>query len=209
MRRRWYDLEASVGGASLAQRVADLLTRARAIVHDRAVTRGAAGAMCGLCHRRDVCSVETEEADDLTLVAGLDRSPRSRIEPLAVTRRELAVLDVDRLRTERGEKAVPGLGMARLERFRNRSLLGVTPGAKPYAREPLDLPLYRREWHLDIEADPTAGPFVYLHGVWERGGRPGAWTERFIAFFAHGEDGERRAFAEVWALLTADEASVI
>ena len=205
----WYDLAAPARGGTLAQRVAELLARARAIVHKRAETRGAAGAFCGLCHWRDTCAAELAAADDLTLLAGMGRSLRALVEPFAANRQQLAALDVARLRTERGECAVPGLGMARLERFRDRALLAVTPGAAAYAREPLDLPLYPREWHLDIEADPTAGPLVYLHGVWERVGSPGAWTERYVPFFADGDDGERQAFAEVWALLTSDEAAAI
>lgn len=205
----WFELDAPAPGGTMSERAAALLARARAIVHGRAGTRGASGALCGLCHWRDVCAVEMEDADDLTLIAGMGRSLRTLIEPLAANRAELAKLDIDRLRSERGERAVPGLGMARLERFRDRALLATTPGAVPYAREPLDLPVYGREWHLDIEADPTAGPLVYLHGLWERTGGPAAWTERFIPFFADGDDGERRAFAEVWALLTSDQATAI
>ncbi|WP_394654057.1 TM0106 family RecB-like putative nuclease [uncultured Sphingomonas sp.] len=205
----WYDLNAPLPGGSLAERVAVLLGRARSIVHERAGTRGAAGALCGLCHWRDVCAAEMKAADDLTLLAGMGRSLRTLVEPLAANRAELAALDVSALRAERGERAVPGLGMARLERMRDRALLSVTPGAKAYARRPLNLPVHAREWHLDIEADPTAGPLVYLHGIWERVGSPGAWTERFIPFLADGDDGERRAFADVWAFLTSDDTAAI
>lgn len=205
----WYDFDAPARGGTLGERCAALLDRARAIVHHREDTRSASGALCGLCHWRDVCTAELEAADDLSLLAGMGRSLRTLVEPLAANRRELAALDVGRLRAERGDRAVPGLGMDRLERFRERALLAVTPGAVAYAREPLDLPPYRREWHLDIEADPTRGPFVYLHGVWERVGAPGAWTERFVPFFADGEDGEREAFASAWAFLNSDPAAAV
>jgi predicted RecB family nuclease len=205
----WFDLDAPTRAGTLTQQVAELLARARAIAHERAPTRGAAGSLCGLCHWRDTCAAELEAVDDLTLLAGMGRSLRTLIEPLAATRRQLAALDVSRLRAERGDRAVPGLGIERLERFRDRALLAVTSGAVAYAREPLHLPLYAREWHLDIEADPTAGPFVYLHGVWERVGSPGAWVERFIPFFATGDDGERQAFADAWAFLTSDETAAI
>lgn len=205
----WYDLLAPSRGGTLADEVAGLLERVRAIAHDGAATRGAAGAICGLCHWRDTCAAELAAADDLTLVAGLGRSLRTLIEPLAPDRRSLAALDVARLRAERGDRVAPGLGTTRLARFRDRAVLATTPGATAYAREPLHLPLHRREWHLDIEADPTSGPFVYLHGIWQRDGVPGDWTEEFIPFLAEGEDGERRAFADVWRFLVSDEDAAI
>lgn len=205
----WYDLEAPDRGVSTADRVTALIERARAILDRGERTRGAAGALCGLCHWRAVCDAELAAEDDLTLLAGLGRSLRTLIEPLAKTREQLAALDLEALRAERGGRAASGLGMDRLERFRDRAALAVTPGATAYARRPLDLPISRREWHLDIEADPTVGPLVYLHGIWERIGSPGAWEERFIHFLARGPEDERRAFAEVWAFLQSDEAAAI
>jgi predicted RecB family nuclease len=205
----WYELDAPARGGSLSTGVAALLAQARAIVHDRADTRGASGALCGMCHWREVCATEMDLSDDPTLIAGLGRSLRTAMRELATTRAELARLDVEALVRERGERVVTGLGGARLARFRDRALLSVTPGAGPYAREPLHLPLYRREWHLDIEADPSRGPLVYLHGVWERSGGPGAWNERFVPFLAEVPEAERQAFADVWAFLNSDPESVV
>lgn len=205
----WYDMVAPGRDGSLGGRIAVLLERARAIVHTKADTRGASSALCAMCHWRYVCAREMEAADDLTLIAGLGRSLRTLIEPLASTRTRLAALDVEALRRERGGRAAPGLGMDRLERFRDRALLAVTPGAAAYARGPIDLPLHAREWHLDIEADPTRDTLVYLHGIWERVAVAGGWKERFIPFLTEDEAGERRAFAEAWAFLNSDlEAAV-
>ncbi|RSV17326.1 TM0106 family RecB-like putative nuclease [Sphingomonas sp. ABOLG] len=199
----WYDLTATARGGSVAEQVATLVGKARAIRDGRLGTRAALCAACALCHWRTLCRAELEAADDLTLVAGLGRALRSVVEPVAPTVTALAALDVAALSAD--GHALPGLGAGRLARFRDRARLLRTPGAKPFARRALDLRRHAREFHLDIESDPLDGGLVYLHGVVEvADGR-----ETYHAFFAdgHGEEGD--AFAAAWRFLLSDPAARI
>ncbi len=208
--RAMFDLYAPWGGTSMAAMVGGLVRDARMILDGSADTRGAASAGCGLCHWRTLCRGELEASDDLTLVAELGRALRGVVEAVAPTRAALAGLDVDAVVRPDGRAGLPGLSAARLSRFRDRARLQVTPGAGPYARAPLGLARAPLEWHLDIEADPTRGGLVYLHGVWERRflGDGGSAT-RFVHFFADGPDGEREAFDGVWRFLNADPAAMV
>ena len=184
----------------------------RAILAGTAATRGAAAAACGLCHWRAVCRRELDAADDLTLVAELGRRLRPAVEEVAPDRKALAALDLSRVRRSDGRPGLPGIGIGRLSRLRDRARLLTTPGATAYARVPLGLSRAPLELHFDIEADPTSGGpggFVYLHGIWEVRRAPnGAETAAFHHFFADGPDGEREAFAGAWALLTSDPAGM-
>lgn len=205
------DLHAQWGATTMAAVVAARTRRAEAIIAGTARTRGAASAICGLCHWRTLCRGALEAADDLTLIAEVGRSMRRIVETVAPDRASLAALDVDSVVRPDGRPGLPGLGAARLARFRDRARLLVTPGAGPYAREPLGLSHAPVEWHLDIEADPSRGGLVYLHGIWERRLAPaGGSSERFIHFFAEGgATGEGDAFAAVWAFLQADSDAMV
>lgn len=208
--RAMFDLDAPWSGLSMSSRVLQLVGRARQVLGGGAVTRGAASAQCGLCHWRSLCKRELEAGDDLTLVAELGRKLRRIVERVAPTRTALAGLDMDGVIQLDGRPGMPGLSAARLARFRDRARLQVTPNAGAYARVPLGLARAPLEWHFDIEADPTRGGLVYLHGVWERRlGEDGTETTRFIHFFADGPDGERKAFEGAWRFLTADPAAMI
>lgn len=210
LERVMFELDASRGGSSILSMVSRLVEQARAVLAGTAVTRGEAAARCGLCHWRSVCRRELAEADDLTLVAELGRKLRNVVEHVAPTRSALASLDVDAVSRPDGRPGLPGLGIARLSRFRDRARLQVTPGARPYARVPLGLSRAPLEWHLDIEADPTRSGLVYLHGIWERRlAADGSETTRFIHFFADGPDGERKAFGGAWRLLTSDPDAMV
>ncbi len=204
-----FDADGPCGRATMAVSTANAVERAREIHAGVARTRGESSAKCGLCHWRTLCRIELDADDDLTLVAELGRKLRGDVEQVAPDRTALANLDVESVVRPGGRTDVPGLGADRLRRFQDRARLQLTPGATPYAREPLglDRPTPGVEWHLDIEADPTRGGYVYLHGIWERrieedGGR----SQRFVHFSADGgdEDGEREAFAATWAFLQSD-----
>jgi len=208
--RTMFDMDAAWGRSSMGVMVWHLSRRARAVLDGTAVARGEASARCGLCHWRTLCGGELEAADDLTLVAELGRRLRGIVEEVAPTRTALAALDVGKIVMTDGRPGLPGLGGARLARFRDRARLQVVPGALPYARAPLGLARRPVELHLDIEADPTRGGLVYLHGVWVRRlADDGAGDEDFVHFFADGPDGERLAFEGAWRFLTADPGAVV
>lgn len=200
----WYDLTVPRrrGRPSAAAEVEGLVAAARGIRDGDLRTRAARSSVCGLCHWRSTCERETLAADDLTLVAGLGRSLRERIEPTAATVTALAALDVEGLR-------LSALGTDRLGRFRDRARLIRTPGAAPYAREPLGLSRHARELHFDLEADPLRG-IVYLHGILVRERVGGEDREEFVHFFADGDGGgEREAFRAAYRYLVADPAAHI
>jgi predicted RecB family nuclease len=196
-----YDLDAAMGreGISIRQEVERLVGRARAVVTGQETTRPALSSACAMCHWRTACRAELDAADDLTLVAGLGRALRSVVEPIAGTVTELAALDPAAAGMD-GKRALPGLGMARLLRFRDRARLLRSPGAQPFARRPLGLRRYPREFHFDIETHPLLDGLVYLHGVLDV--REG--EETYVSFFAENPADEGDVFALAWAFLNSD-----
>ncbi len=202
----WYDLDAPSGrgGLSIRDRVGLLVSVASA-VRDRLLdTRGALSAACGLCHWRTMCTAELIASDDLTQVAGLGRALRDTMTDAVPTVAALAALDTAAMTLPGGRTTIAGIGVTRLERFRDRAVLLSTPGATPYARTELGLGRVDRELHFDIEADPMRNGLVYLHGVIERTRHADGDRERFVYFFADGQNGERDAFAAAFAFLTED-----
>lgn len=197
----WYDLEQPIrrSDESINGEVDRLVDRARAVRDGNDFTRPALSSACSLCHWRSVCRADLEASDDLTLVAGLGRALRSVVEPVAPTVTALAGVDVAGLDAGRG-KALPGLGMGRLVRFRDRARLLRTPGASPFARQALEVRRYPRELHFDIEAHPLMDGLTYLHGVLDVRGD----DERYVSFFADRPEDEGEAFAAAWSFLTAD-----
>lgn len=203
-----YDLAAGWdrAGRSLTEITRTLVDEARAIRDGAATTRGAMAAACKMCHWHTLCERELTAADDCTLVAGVGRSLRDVLLPIAPTVRTLAELD---LGDDGAAPAVtvPGIGAQRLRRFRERARLLGTPGARPYAIRPLLLDATRRELHFDIEADPSRDGFVYLHGFLDR--EPGQLEGTYSHVFAETEADERNAFAEAMRILTADPEAMI
>ncbi len=208
----WYDMEDPVdrAGTTLRQRVRELIGAARTIRDGAASTKGAIAAICGMCHWKTKCTAELVAADDLTQIAQLGRAVRNAMIDTIPTVAALAKADLDGLLLPNGKTTINGVGAARLKRFQDRALLLSTPGARPFARRPLGLSRAPRELHFDIEADPMRkGGYVYLHGFIERIMGQGGDQERFVHFFAEGEDGERDAFASAYAFLTADPEAKI
>lgn len=182
-------------GDSISDEVEGLVGRARSILARREVTRPALCSACSMCHWRTVCRAELDGADDVTLVAGLGRALRDVVAPVAATVTELAAVEPASL-----GRPLQGLGMGRLLRFRDRARLLRTPGARPFARRPLGLRRYPREFHFDIETHPLLDGLVYLHGVLDvRGGE-----ETYVSFFAEDPADEGEVFAQAWDFLQSD-----
>lgn len=205
-----YDLRARRGRASnsIAEHAAALIEKGRAIRDGRHEALGAMSAACKMCCWHTICGRELENADDLTLLAGVGRSLRDALLPHAATVAELAALDTRPLIRTAGRTGVPGLGAGRFARLQARARLVVEGGA-PYAREPLGLTRSARELHFDIEADPSRDGLVYLHGVLDVRRADGRETAEYVRFFAETEADEREAFAAAMDFLSADPSAMI
>jgi len=186
-----YDLSRPFGRdrASGRDRHLKLLAQARRIRDGQQDTRGALSAICGMCDWRRLCKLELRETDDLTQLAGLGRSIRDAMEPIARTVTQLANVTPDTSTL----KDVGGIGAERLARFVARARLWSDKHSGPVRNAPLRLPSNPHRIDFDVEADPLRG-IVYLHGFWhDRTGTDG----EFVHFFAPtiDEAGEREAFA--------------
>lgn len=184
----WGDYEVAVG-------------EVRALVGG-APSRGALAAPCKLCHWKSHCKRTLVESDDLSLIAELGRSKRDAIATALPTVRALAACNPDDY--IHGKKtAFEGIGPDTLRKYHARARLLVTPGARPYLKEPVGLPVMEREVMFDIETDPFRD-VCYLHGFVERlHGQPA--TARYIPYFTEGLGAteEEEAFAAAWAYLAA------
>lgn len=142
-------------------------------------TRPALSATCKLCHWRTVCRKDILAVDDLTLIPELGRALRDKLSCRYPTVRSLALADVEKAMLKKGTIFF-GIGQDTLRKFHARAVLLSTPGATPYLKRPVALPVRKLEVFLDIEADPLRdNGYVYLHGLIERQhGQQG--TSRFL-----------------------------
>lgn len=186
----------------------ELLGQAREIVARRTETRPASNAGCKLCHWRGVCGRELEAAGDLTLIPTLGRALRDEVSATIPNLTALASADLTPFITE-DRTVFRGLGAERLRLFQLRARLLCDPSARPLLRAPVDLPTPRVDLFFDIEVDPLRD-FTYLHGVLVRRGGDNS-AETFHAFYADevSPKGERDAFAQAYACLTAEPDAVI
>lgn len=188
-----YDLGSEIRrGVTIRDAYRSALDLARDLAAKKARSTPALTAICKLCHWRTFCLGEMEKADDLTLIPELGRSRRDALLGHFRTVEELAQAEIEGLMA--GKKtAIPGIGPETLRKFKARAVLQKTPGAAPYLKEPLGLPVAGRELFFDIEADPMHD-VCYLHGFLERAGG----KEKYTPFLAEkptaGE--EERAFRE-------------
>jgi predicted RecB family nuclease len=184
------------------------LAMARKIVDQSIEPKGALASSCKLCHWYSSCSTDLRNCDDLTLIPMLGRAIRDAMEPTIPTVEALASINPDAFITK-GKTPFKGVGESRLRTFQARAVLLTTPGAKPYLKAPVSLPISDVEYFFDIEVDPLRD-FTYLHGIVERRGGDTA-NERFTAFFAEDEtpEAERDAFAQSLAYLTSDPTATI
>ena len=167
-------------------------------------SRSALSATCKLCHWHSKCKRECIDNDDLTLIAELGRSKRDAMMGTIPTVSALAASNPSTFITANGKKTIfPGIGPDTLAKFHERAKLLNTPGAKPYLKQAINLPVAAKEVFFDIEADPMHN-IVYLHGFVERPhGQPAG--AKFIASYAEGlaQSDEEAAFAEAWGYLSA------
>jgi uncharacterized protein len=184
------------------------LREARGIVARTSETTPALSSICKLCHWRSTCTKLMVASDDLTLIPELGRANRDAIEPYVGGIRDLAVVDLDTMAGDRG-CAIEGVSIERLKKFQARARLQVQRKAKPYLKEPLDLPRAHVELFFDIETDPMRD-ICYLHGFVERRGGENS-TERYVAFMAEHptDEEEKRAFSEAWGYVQASRPCIV
>lgn len=190
-------------GSRFTVRLADVASYARHarnvfenFLVERPATRSEPVAACALCRWKDHCGAGWEASDSLSLVAGITKSQRGKIEAAGIyTMTDLAQAQAripklapetqERLSTQarlQGARRAGGPPGFELRDFQPGKGFGLLP-------EPDDGDLF-----YDIEGDPYyEGGLEYLHGVWYR--HDGEWT--FRAFWAHDRAAEGRAVAEL------------
>jgi len=195
------------GGSRFSAPLAEFSAYARlsrskleAFVAARPETRSEPVATCNLCRWRSTCKQQWEQADSLSLVAGISRSQRIKLETAGVP--TMAALGDYTGR-------VPNLSAAAQARLRTQARLqtdrraGGSPSFVLRTPEPgkgfglLPEP-DEGDLFYDIEGDPYYPEGLeYLHGLWLRS--EGRWT--FKAFWAHDRDAEGQATAALLSFL--------
>lgn len=185
------------------------LARARRIIaHTETTLPAYTSGTCNLCHWYSTCLQAVRAADDLTLIGELGRTKRDAMIDDIKTVAALAAIKPEAF--IRGKKTVfAGVGPDSLVKFQARAKLLSTPGAKPYLKEPIELPAYELELFFDIEVDPMRD-LCYLHGFIERRGRDNS-TEKFYGFFTPDTTpaAEAAAFAEAMAYMRQSQPCAI
>ena len=186
-----------------------VLSQARGILSGRRETRAAYAGVCKLCHWHSACLKQLTDADDLTLIPELGRARRDVMIESVPTVAVLATAEPSEF--VKGKKSIfRGIGPDTLDKFSERArLLAAGPDARPYLKQPLDLPAAPVELFFDIEVDPLRD-HCYLHGFVER--RNGdSKSERFVHFFAGEatEEAEKQAFAQAWDFMRASRPCAI
>lgn len=158
-------------------------------------------SMCGLCGWREHCSERWEREDSLTLVAGINRGQRTKLEAAGITALGALAANNDR---------VPKLADTTREKLQTQARLqaGRRAGGPPSFElrdavpgKGFDLLPEPREGDVfyDIEGDPYfEGGLEYLHGFWFF--EAGEW--RFKAIWAHDHEEEAVATGAVIDFLT-------
>lgn len=178
------------------------LSAIRAILNQSNTSTPALSAACKLCNWYSQCRDVLVATNDLTLIAELGRAKRAVVSGVIPTIQALAQCNPDSY-VQKKKTIFQGIGPDTLSKFRARAQLLTRPGATPYLKEPVDLPIRQKEVYFDIEADPMRG-VVYLHGFVERiFGQAG--TAIFIPHFADGNESihEEAAFQSAWNYLKA------
>lgn len=162
---------------------------------------------CGYCGWRDHCESIWEEADHLSLVAGISRGQIDKL-------RAAGIDSVDTLARAPEGARIPKMSAETFARLRAQAalqveartserrveLLPVQPD-RGFARLPTPDPA---DLFFDLEGDPLfPGGLEYLWGIhYREEGQP-----RFIAEWAHDRDAERQVFERIVDLLTAQVAA--
>ena len=166
-------------------------------------TAGEPCSACGYCGWRDHCESLWEEADHLSLVAGISRGQIDKLRAAGIDSVEALARTPDgaripkmsaetfaRLHAQAALQVEARTGERRVE------VLPLQPD-RGFARLPAPDP---GDLFFDLEGDPLfPGGLEYLWGIHYRADE----QPRFIAEWAHDRDAERRVFERIVDLLTA------
>lgn len=158
-------------------------------IEERPATTPDPVSACGLCRWKGHCAGQWEAEDSLSLVAGISRSQRQKLEAAGVaTMTGLAAVDarIPRMAQETQRRLV---AQARMQSARRAGGPPAFELREPQPGKGLALLPAPDDGDVfyDIEGDPYfPGGLEYLHGVWYRD--DGRWT--FRAFWAHTREGE-------------------
>jgi uncharacterized protein len=167
---------------------------------ERPETRPEPVSACTLCRWSDECKARWEAEDSLSLVAGISRTQRQKLEAVGVTTMAGLAARRERIPRMAAETQRKLVAQARLQSARRA---GGPPSFELRDAEPgkgfglLPAP-DNGDVFYDIEGDPYfPGGLEYLHGVWYCD--DGEW--HFQAFWAHTREDEGRAAADLLAFL--------
>lgn len=176
--------------------------RFEAFLADRPPTRAEPVSGCALCRWQERCRAEWEAVDSLSLIAGITRSQREKIEAAGIKTMTALGAHAGRVPRLAAETQSRLQIQARLQSARRA---GGDPSFELRALEPgrgfnlLPEP-DEGDVFYDIEGDPFyPGGLEYLHGVWLR--QDGAW--HFERYWAHDREAEGQAVERLVASLSA------
>lgn len=178
------------------------------LAHEIETLPAYSSGLCKNCVWYTVCQKQLTEKNDLTLIPFLGRSKRDVMISHIGSISELAEIDLAQF--TRGAKTIfKGMGSDTLKKLKARAELLCKEDARPYLREPITLPISRKEIFFDIEVDPMQD-VCYLHGFIERLYSDNT-TERFISFYADDPtpEAEEEAFAGAWNYVSSNRDAVI
>ena len=171
-----------------------------AFLVERPETRPEPVSACGLCGWSDACADRWATEDSLSLVAGISRSQRQKLEAVEVSTMSGLAARQERVPKMAIETQRRLVSQARLQSARRA---GGPPSFELRAAEPgkgfgILPPPDDGDIFYDIEGDPYyPGGLEYLHGLWYR--EAGEWV--FRAFWAHTREDEGGAVSELLAFL--------
>lgn len=205
-----YDLDEPMG-ARIKLTWRDLYTtkiqEMREIMSGRKKTLPALSSTCKLCPWYSKCKQDVIAANDLTLIAELGRQKRDVMQGDVKTIEDFVRSDIGKFVVDekKGKTVFKGIGFKTLQKFHDRACLLSDPSAVSYRRKDFDFPESTKTVYFDIEADPTRGGFVYLHGFVEEN-QSGDHT--FLPQYTPSPtpDEEKQAFSRAWKYLNRSVA---
>lgn len=151
---------------------------------------------CSLCHWRNRCLEVIEKMEDVSLVPGVGRKRRDKLQRYFEKVGDIATATDEDLAA--AEPKLERISLKTLVQFRARAKLQKEKSPEPYFFDKVSFPDHDLELFFDIETDPMRD-ICYLHGFVERRGGDNS-TEVFkpaVAASPNRKD-EREAFEKAW-----------
>jgi len=205
-----YDLDLPLGKRDTKtywQYYEEIKAEVSKLISDDVKNVPALGSVCKMCIWYTSCKKWCYEQDDLTKLFYLGRNKRDALNNVfgILSTKQLSEMDLESvlatMKLEKDKLKGMQLGEKTLTQIYKRAQV-LNNDKKPVLYQPIVFPKTDIELYLDMENDPMRG-IVYLHGIYEKIGD----AERFVSFGAetNDEDGERKAFEELWGYLRSFE----